>query len=65
MQRRAFLASATAAATGLAGCLTPVLGNPLPRRLSVVGTEAPGLAFDAELLEPEVTVDHTARLRLT
>lgn len=65
MRRRALLASATAAATGLAGCLAPVLGNPLPRRLSVVGAEAPELAFDAALLEPEVTVDRTARLRLT
>jgi hypothetical protein len=42
-----------------------VLGNPLPRRLSVAETEAPWLEFDAELSEPLVTLDHTARLQVT
>jgi hypothetical protein len=66
MKRRTVLASAATAATGgLAGCLAPVLGNPLPRRLTVAGTEARRLELDAELLEPLVTVDHTARLRVT
>jgi hypothetical protein len=47
------------------GLFGPVLGNPLPRRLSVVGTDAPRLSLEAELLEPLVTVDQTARLRVT
>lgn len=65
MERRTVLASAaTAAAGGLSGCLAPILGNPLPRRLSVAGTDAPGIRIDIELLEPTVTVDHTARVRV-
>lgn len=65
MRRRTLLASAaTVTSSGLAGCLASVLGNPLPRRLSVAGTNAPGLSIDIELLEPTVTVDHTARLRV-
>jgi len=66
MRRRTVLASAaTVTAGGLAGCLAPVLGNPLPRRLSVAGTEAQRFELGAQLLEPVVTVDHTARLRVT
>ena len=66
MERRTVLASAaTAAAGGLSGCLAPILGNPLPRRLSVMGTDAPRLNLEAELLEPLVTVDQTASLRIT
>ncbi len=66
MKRRMVLASAaTGTAVGLSGCLAPVLGNPLPRRLSIAETEATRLALAAEMLDPPVTVDHTARLRVT
>lgn len=65
MQRRTILASATAVAGSLSGCLAPILGNPLPRRLSIVETNSPRLSLEAELLEPLVTVDHTASLRIT
>lgn len=66
MQRRTVLASAAVtAAGGLTGCLAPILGNPLPRRLSVVSADAPWLGFDAELHQPMVTVDHPPRLRVT
>jgi hypothetical protein len=44
--------------------LAPILGNPFPRRLSVAGTDAPGIRIDIELLESTITVDQTARIRV-